>query len=94
MTFLKNSSETKFVPYFYFKAKNEVKLEQIFSFFRSKTVFPIFEKKYKTISNFEFYFWQLVFDVKGRFMPTLKKKKFIFKVPVIFENENSPIFWN
>ena len=31
------------------------------------------KKNKKIISNFEFNFWQLVFDVKGRFMPTFKR---------------------
>ena len=43
-TFLKVSPKNKIVPFF--KAKNEEKLEKIFFklFFRSKTVFAIFEK--------------------------------------------------
>ena len=58
---------------FYLKAKNEEKLEKIFFdlFLGQKPFLPFLKnKKYYTISNFEIYFCQLVFDVKGRFMPT------------------------
>ena len=44
-------------------------------------------KKYLTNSNFEFYFWQMFFDVKGRFLQTFKKN-INFQGPCFFENEN------
>ena len=56
-TLFKVSPETKFVPYFFFKAKKEEKLEKIFFFnyflklfFRSKTVFANFKNK-KILNN-------------------------------------------
>ena len=46
-------------------------------------------KKYLTNSNFEFYFWQMFFDVKGRFLQTFKKI-LIFKVPVFLKMKTLP----
>ena len=73
LTFLKVLPKKNF-SLFFFKAKNEAKLEKIFCLLLlgQKPFFAIFEKKKKifSTSNFEFYFWQMVFDVRGRFMPT------------------------
>ena len=58
--------------FFYLKAKNEEKHEKIFFYYflGQKPFSPFWKiKKYLTNSNFEFFFWELAFDVKGRFMP-------------------------
>ena len=44
LTFLKVSPETKICSVFDFKAKNEEKVNKMFTIFRSKTFFANFEK--------------------------------------------------
>ena len=84
----KGCTWNKMCSLFYFKAKNEEKLEKnIFLLFvRSKIVFAIFEKekKYLTNSKFEFCFCQLFFHARWRFLQISPKKYFFSRSLVIF----------